>query len=144
MVDWSALDPDALRFHCAAPPCLLIVDDDKDHRETVREVLEEQGYRVETAVHGRDALNRLLDGARPDLILLDLWMPEMDGWAFMAELKAREDLAGIPVVVTSQAGERVINSAPVSAGYLNKPLDRSRLLEIIDCLLWRRRRRGST
>lgn len=144
MVDRISLDSHAAPSQPAAPPCLMIVEDDHDHREVVREVLEEQGYRVETAVHGRDALGRLLAGTRPDLILLDLRMPEMDGWAFMAEMKARAELANIPVVVTSQAGEKVINSAPVSAGYLNKPIDRARLLEIIDCLLWRQRHRSST
>lgn len=141
MVDRLSLDPDAP--HSALPPCLLIVDDDRDHRETVREVLEEEGYLIETAIHGRDALARLLDGTRPDLILLDLRMPEMDGWAFMAAMKAREDLAQIPVVVTTQGGERVLNSAPVSAGYLAKPLDRERLLQTIACLLTRKRQRRS-
>jgi CheY-like chemotaxis protein len=124
-------------------PCLLVVEDDQDHRDLVREVLEEQGYRVETAVHGRDALGRLLAGTRPDLILLDLRMPEMDGWAFMAEVKARAELAKIPVIVTSQAGERVLNSAPVSAGYLAKPIDRSRLLQTVDRLLWRNGQRSA-
>lgn len=143
MVDRLLLDPHAPPTQCAVPPCLLIVDDDRDHRETVRDVLEEEGYVVETAVHGRDALSRLLDGTRPDLILLDLRMPEMDGWAFMAEMKARADLAQIPVVVTTQAGERVLNSAPVSAGYLAKPLDRARLLQTIACLLARKQQRSS-
>ncbi|MFT3765880.1 MAG: response regulator [Minicystis sp.] len=121
---------------------LLVVEDDPDHREIVREVLEEEGYRVETAAHGRDALSRLLAGLRPDLILLDMKMPVMDGWAFMAELKARAELAEIPVVVTSQEGDRVLNTAPVSAGYIDKPINRSRLLETIACLLWRKRQQS--
>jgi CheY-like chemotaxis protein len=122
---------------------LLVVEDDPDHRETVREVLEEEGYRVDTAVHGRDALGRLSlwgAGHLPDLILLDLRMPVMDGWGFMAELKQHPVLASIPVVVTSCMGDRVLSSAPVAAGYLSKPLNRSRLLELISCCLWRQQR----
>jgi CheY-like chemotaxis protein len=65
----------------------------------------------------------------------------MDGWEFVAALKARPDWASIPVVVTSQGGPRVLSSAPVSAGYLAKPLDRSQLLQTIACCLWRRRDR---
>jgi CheY-like chemotaxis protein len=120
---------------------LLVVEDDADHREVMRDVLEDEGYRVDTAIHGRAALSRLASGPPPDLILLDLMMPEMDGWEFMAALKARPDWASIPVVVTSQGGSRVLSSAPVSAGYLAKPLDRSQLLQTVACCLWRRRDR---
>jgi CheY-like chemotaxis protein len=126
------------------PRWLMVVEDDPDHRETVREVLEEEGYRVDTAVHGRDALGRLSSfqsaGPLPDLILLDLLMPVMDGWDFMNELKQQPALASIPVLVTSCVGDRVLTSAPVAAGYLSKPLSRSRLLETISCCLWRQRR----
>ena len=108
-----------------------MVEDDPDHREAVREVLEEEGYLVRVAAHGREALEQVLRGPAPDLILLDLQMPVMDGWTFISELKARPDLAAIPVVVTSQGGDRVLNAAPVSAGYLAKPLDRSRLVQTI-------------
>jgi CheY-like chemotaxis protein len=120
------------------PAGLLVVEDDLDHRETLREILEEEGYRVETAIHGRDALDRLSAGPPPDLILLDLMMPEMDGWAFMGELNAREALASIPIVVTSQVGNRVPQSA--STRFISKPLDRTRLLQTISACLWRRSR----
>jgi CheY-like chemotaxis protein len=106
----------------------------------VRDLLEMEGYHVRTAGNGRDALETLRAGPSPQLILLDLRMPQMDGWAFMAELKARPALATIPVVVTSQWGPHVLNAAPVAAGYLDKPLDRGRLLQTIEhCLSLRRR-----
>ena len=117
---------------------LLVVEDDPDHRDAVREALEEEGYRVQTAAHGGDALQLLIEGLRPGVVLLDLRMPVMDGWTFMAELKARPELARIPVIVTSQAGERVLNTAPVAAGYLRKPLDRTRLLQTVARCLSRR------
>lgn len=124
----------------ASPTVLLVVEDDFDHRETVREILEEEGYLIEVAAHGGEALDLLTLGSRPDLILLDLMMPEMDGWAFMTQLRRLKALTSIPVVMISGAGDKVLSSAPVAAGYLSKPLDRRRLLETIElCLL----RRGS-
>jgi CheY-like chemotaxis protein len=119
---------------------LLVVEDDEDHRATLCEILEEEGYCVETAGHGRDALDRLSGaGPLPDLILVDMLMPVMDGWAFMAELKKNPVLASIPVLATSGGGDRVLSSAPVAAGYLVKPLSRARLLETISCCLLRRK-----
>jgi CheY-like chemotaxis protein len=123
--------------------CILVVDDADDHRAALCSLLEEAGYRVEDASHGRDALDRLLAGLSPDLILLDLFMPVMDGWALWQEIKTHPVLAPIPIVVMSGYGEAVLNSAPVSAGYLRKPLERSQLLETIASCLWRHRRRRS-
>ena len=132
---FDAEDPPVMRAPRAG---LLVVEDDHDHREALRDTLEDEGYLVETAIHGRDALRRLLAGPRPDLILLDLMMPEMDGWTLMAELSARPDLASVPIVVTSQVGNRVPQSA--STRYIAKPLDRTRLLQTISSCLWRRSR----
>jgi CheY-like chemotaxis protein len=118
-----------------------VVKDDEDHRATLCEILEEEGYGAETAANGRDALARLSGaGSLPDLILVDMLMPVMDGWAFMAELKKHPELASIPVLAISGGGDRVLSSAPVAAGYLVKPLSRLRLLETISCCLLRRRR----
>lgn len=65
------------------------------------------------------------------------------GWRFITELRARPGLADIPVVVMTGAGQRTLASAPVSAGYLAKPLDRERLLETIEAALARTKRRKS-
>lgn len=143
MLDPAPRDPDD------APPArdsawILVVDDDDDDREAVRSVLVEGGYRVEVDVHGGDALARLDDVSPPSLIVLDLRMPVMDGWAFMTKLKARAALAAIPVVVLSAAGEKALYSAPVSAGYLAKPLDRAQLLQTVSACLWRAQERHSS
>ena len=91
---------------------ILLVDDDGDVRETIREALEEEGHRVTSAANGQEALSLLRDGkVRPDLILLDIMMPEMDGWAFRAEQRKHPELASIPVVVFTAYG------SPRDAGY---------------------------
>jgi len=77
----------------------------------------------------------------PDLIVVDLLMPGMDGGTFIAELKQRPALAEIPVVVMTGAGERALYAAPVSAGYLEKPLNPAYMLETLAAGLARRPRR---
>jgi CheY-like chemotaxis protein len=115
---------------------LLVVEDDADYRQILCEMLEEAGYRVESAMHGEAALACLSAGTKPALILLDLMMPVMDGWSFMAALKQDLALATIPVIVTTGGGDRVLHSAPVSGAYLNKPINREQLLAMIElCIL---------
>ncbi len=77
---------------------VLVVDDDEAVRLTLQRALEKDGWRVRTAMHGRDALARVTDTA-PALILLDLMMPEMDGFAFLEALRVEPAHADIPVVV---------------------------------------------
>src|SRR5690606_13804277 len=79
---------------------ILVVEDDQDIRESVVEILEDEGHRVSAAADGREALERLQRAQpRPDLILLDLMMPVMNGFQFREEQLKRPELAGIPVVV---------------------------------------------
>ncbi len=84
-------------------PRILIVDDLVEHRELLSQVRADLGYEVATAGDGRAALDAIRDGARPCLVLLDHWMPRMDGTEFLAHLRASTDpaIAGIPVVVMS-------------------------------------------
>ena len=82
---------------------VLIVDDDHALRETVAEALEDEGLAVSCSVDGSDALRMLRSGLRPDVILLDLMMPVMDGWAFRAEQARDAALSSIPVVVVTAA-----------------------------------------
>lgn len=84
-----------------APRPILVIDDDIDLRETLAEVLAEDGFAVATAAHGLDALQQLQAGLRPGLILLDLMMPVMDGRQFRAEQLKDPELAKVPVVVFS-------------------------------------------
>src|SRR5688572_21196947 len=79
---------------------ILVVDDDSDIREVVHELLSDEGYQVRTARNGRDALS-ILQEWRPNVILLDLMMPIMDGWTFLARQESCQTLRRIPVIVMS-------------------------------------------
>jgi CheY-like chemotaxis protein len=80
---------------------ILLVEDDSALRETLAEVLTDLGYQVTCAGNGQEALDQLGQGAPPDLILLDLVMPVMDGWAFREAQRRAPSLAAIPMVILS-------------------------------------------
>ncbi len=111
---------------------ILLVEDDHEIRETVGEILEEEGYVVTTATTGRDALDKLKAAATlPSIILLDLMMPVMDGWAFRREQRNDPALAPIPVIILT-AGSITENMATLEAtDLLRKPFDMDVLLEKI-------------
>ena len=114
-------------------PCggVLIVDDDPDIRDSLREVLEDEGYEVATVANGREALDHLkASNPRPCVILLDLMMPVMDGWQFRKEQKQDPEIAGIPLVVITATGKRpvLIDAAEL----VMKPLDLERLLQAVE------------
>ena len=108
-------------------PTVFIVEDDPDTREMLGKFLELEGFHVETAANGRQALDRLSSGLKASVIVLDLMMPIMDGWQFRREQVRNAALASIPVIVVSAAGrERLANIEANS--YLTKPIDREELL----------------
>jgi CheY-like chemotaxis protein len=98
-IEWERLKGVMDRYR-GGEPCegVLVVDDDPEARERLRGLLLRDGWPVATAENGKAALEQLA-GQRPCLILLDLMMPEMDGFAFLRELRAREEWRSIPVVV---------------------------------------------
>jgi len=77
----------------------MVVDDDELIRTQMRQALEGEGCAVITAANGREALEFLVKGPRPEVILLDLMMPEMDGFRFAEELRAHEGWRAIPIIV---------------------------------------------
>ena len=79
---------------------LLMVDDDDHGRGQMRTALEQQGWKVTEASDGRDALTRLNE-AKPDVVILDLMMPEMDGFEFLEEMRRNAEWRDIPVVVVT-------------------------------------------
>jgi len=109
---------------------ILVVDDDTDLRETVGELLVDEGYRPRLCENGREALLALRGGERPRLILLDLMMPEMNGWQFREEQLKDEGLSKIPVVVMTAS--RGVDAQPISASeVLWKPIGLDELLRVV-------------
>ncbi|OFZ20821.1 MAG: hypothetical protein A2X94_04695 [Bdellovibrionales bacterium GWB1_55_8] len=115
------------------PGHILLVEDDRDILESMTELLDLEGFRTDTAGNGQDALSRLENFAElPDLILLDLMMPIMDGVEFRLRQKAHPRLSSIPVIILSadgRAGNRL--SREDSAPILRKPVDIQNLLDVI-------------
>lgn len=106
---------------------LLVVDDDDGIRESIRDLLEDEGYRVETATNGREAL-AAVSRHRPCVMLLDLMMPVMNGWQVLDALRSDQALSGIPVVVVSAAADGLPSGV---ARTLRKPLRLEALLDAV-------------
>ena len=106
---------------------VLIVEDDPDTREMLGKFLELEGFRVETASNGQQALDKLETGIKACVIVLDLMMPVMDGWQFRRRQTEDARIAKIPTIIVSAAGRD--RMAQVSAdAYLAKPIDMDELL----------------
>jgi urea transport system substrate-binding protein len=100
---------------------ILIVDDDPDLREFLRLMLTSMGFEVTSAANGREAL-AAMDGRDPDLILLDMKMPVMNGWEFCRALEGRN--ARPPIVVLTAAPDPAARAAEACAdGWLGKPFE---------------------
>ena len=113
------------------PRRVMVVEDDEGIREALCDLLQSEGFDVVAAVHGADALSKLRGEApHPDVILLDLMMPVMDGWAFRAEQRRDELLARIPVVVITASRQADVAGLEPRA-LLKKPIDFDELLRVI-------------
>jgi signal transduction histidine kinase len=109
---------------------LLLVEDDVSIRSALAEMLGDEGFTVTTADNGRDALDQLRSGTPPDVIVLDLMMPVMDGWEFRVEQRADPLLATIPLLAMS-ADLSAKARAIAADGYVRKPIDFPDLLRQI-------------
>jgi len=110
-------------------PEVLLIEDDCDLADVIVEVLQTEGYRVNYAPDGRAALTLLAQSKPPDVILLDLMMPNMNGWEFRATQLGDARLAKIPVVVLSATGE---TARPIDAALvLRKPVTLDALLAAV-------------
>ena len=110
---------------------VLVVDDDPDILEALSEILEAEGFEIRRARNGKEALERL-EPDPPQLILLDLMMPVMDGWEFAQRLKQRPRVSSIPIIVLS-ADRNVSNKAAEigAVGHLAKPFELNDLLDMV-------------
>lgn len=120
------------REHASALPraiSVLVIDDDPDTHDLLQLLLQGEGYSVVTAAHGSEALD-LLQTIRPELILLDIQMPIMDGHEFREAQRRNRDLIRIPtVVMTGSTYEPMLDLAVEET--LVKPIRRAQLLEVV-------------
>ncbi len=109
---------------------ILVVEDDRDLRDSLCEALELEGYVAVCAENGQAALRHLATGARPCLILLDLMMPVMDGWTFREEMMKDASLATIPVIVMT-AATPARATAVLAKTILYKPLHMNKVVGVV-------------
>ena len=122
----SGTRPHSGVHHCP----VLIVEDDADLRDMMAQLLNLEGFNSATVANGREALEYLQESDRPDVILLDLMMPVMDGWEFRRRQQADPSVSGVPVIVLSALDPT--RAADVNANaFLKKPLDFDRLLALV-------------
>ncbi len=114
---------------------ILVVEDDRNLRQLVVDILDAEGYEVRAAGNGKEAMSILksaISGRLPDLIVLDLMLPKMNGWDLRAALQEDEALADIPVLVMSGIGPDL--AAVAAEGHLHKPLDLDTFLTTVNRL----------
>jgi CheY-like chemotaxis protein len=115
------------------PFTILLVEDDFDVREALAETLRDEGYAIDCAVDGEQALAYLREGNRPGLILLDLMMPRMSGSEFRMAQRVDPALAHIPVVLLSADGRMEEKAKALQTeGAIRKPIDLDELLAVIE------------
>jgi adenylate cyclase len=110
--------------------CVLVIDDDATALDLIADYLRQAGFAVITAAGGREGLKRAKDH-HPIAITLDVMMPDIDGWTVLAALRGDPQLADIPVVMATIVDERRQGMTLGAVGYLTKPIDRDKLVEII-------------
>jgi CheY-like chemotaxis protein len=116
----------------SAPPSILLVEDDEDVLLSLSEQLRDAGYAVDASADGKHAWDRLINGSRPSLIVLDLKLPGLSGWELLERLRSSTVLVGIPVVVVSA----YLGFPPAGAlAWLKKPVDPKQLLEVVERLV---------
>lgn len=108
---------------------ILVVEDDDDIRNAIVDLLETEGYSTESAVNGKDALEKLRVIPKPCLVLLDMMMPIMNGREFLDTVMKDSRLAPIPVLIVSAVADKTNTEG--SVGFLKKPIDIEVVLKVV-------------
>ena len=109
---------------------VLIVDDESAVRDALAHALAAEGYSVIAAAGGKEGLRRAKE-AKPDAIVLDVIMPDLDGWSVLRSLKQDDELCDIPVILATVLGDREMGLALGAAEHLTKPIDGTELLRVL-------------
>ena len=120
-----------------APPTVLVVEDFEDNRFMMRRLLEMSGYRVDEAVNGQQAVE-LAGDESPDVILMDLSLPMLDGLAATRKIRERDQLTRVPIVAVSAHDSADFHAEALAAGcneYVTKPIDFDQLIQLLGRLL---------
>ena len=118
---------------------ILITDDDMRNVFLVTNLLEQKGMKVIVAKNGRDALNSLRDNHGIDLIIMDIMMPEMDGYTAIREIRKQKSYANIPIIaLTAKAmkGDRAKCLEAGASDYISKPFEKERLFSVLRAWLY--------
>jgi CheY-like chemotaxis protein len=121
-------------------PKILIVEDNEENRDSLSRRLQRRGYAIVTAADGNAGL-AMAQSEKPDLILMDMNMPELDGWEATRQIKAIEELRDVPVLALTAhalAGDRERALEVGCADYHTKPVDFPKLLARIEAILQNR------
>jgi CheY-like chemotaxis protein len=127
-------------------PTVLVVDDNADTRAVVRWMLERWGYRVVEAADGAEAFEATV-ASRPDLVLMDLSMPGVDGYDAIRSIRAREEFASLPIIAVTAFDRADARDGAALAGcdhFLSKPIDYYRLQALAERLTKSARAGGDT
>jgi len=109
---------------------ILVIDEDPTVHDLMGRFLAKEGFGIVSALNGEEGL-ALAKKLQPDVITLDVMMPQMDGWAVLSQLKADPELADIPVVMVTMVDNKTMGYALGASDYLMKPIDRSRLSSVL-------------
>jgi two-component system, OmpR family, response regulator VicR len=121
---------------------IIYVEDDPEIVDLVSLILDRHGYEVSGVYNGREGLQRIIE-EKPDLVLLDLMIPELDGWEIFQKLKNHEDTANIPIIIITAKSQPIdqvigIHIAKVD-GYICKPFHPQEILDSIEKVLENRK-----
>lgn len=119
--------------HQTARASILVVEDFEGVREALAELLITEGYQAVTAANGAEAWEYLQSHPTPEMVLLDLMMPVMDGWQFIRAFQANPRFAGVPIIVLSGVEDLCAKASALDVeGYLRKPVDPEILLQVVE------------
>ena len=118
-------------------PCIMAVDDDEKALHVLEALLVQHGYEVFLARNGQEAITAMAS-TRPGVVIMDIFMPQMDGYAALGEIKNNAATRNVPVIMVGAVGEelsRKLAELMGAAGYVTKPFKSAELLEVVSNLL---------